>query len=366
VTVSSNRSPLDEDFDSLDLQPLQDLDSLGADWNELAEQTGNVFSTREWNSIWWRHFGAADSQLTTACRSNDGCLVAVLPLYLWRSRPFRIVRFLGHDVGDQLGPICLPRHRRAASEALAATLSRCEADIFVGEHLLGDEGWTELLDAKLLARSGSPALRFDGRSWDEFLASRSSNLRGHVRTRERSLMRAHEARYRLTTTNDELESDLDTVFALHAARWAGRTSSFMKSEAFHRDFATVALERGWLRLWLLEIDGRPRAAWYGFRFGGIESFYQGGRDPSWDKHSLGFLVLTHSIREALADGMSEYRFLRGGEAYKYRFANLDPGVETIGLARGVAPRAILAAVPAARRSRMLKGVLSAFARGWNR
>jgi hypothetical protein len=64
--------------------------------------------------------------------------------------------------------------------------------------------------------------------------------------------------------------------------------------------------------------------------------------------------------------MSEYRFLRGGEAYKYRFANLDPGVETIGLARGVAPRAILAAVPAARRSRMLKGVLSAFARGWNR
>jgi CelD/BcsL family acetyltransferase involved in cellulose biosynthesis len=39
--------------------------------------------------------------------------------------------------------------------------------------------------------------------------------------------------------------------------------------------------------------------------------------------------------------MREYKFLSGGEAYKGRFANEDPGLETIALARGVRGRASL-------------------------
>lgn len=58
--------------------------------------------------------------------------------------------------------------------------------------------------------------------------------------------------------------------------------------------------RGWLRLWLLDVDGGPRAACYGFRFGGVECFYQSGRDPAWDSSSVGFLVLLHAVRAALA------------------------------------------------------------------
>jgi CelD/BcsL family acetyltransferase involved in cellulose biosynthesis len=351
---------LDERSGSLELEPVGELDGVGEEWNELAKQTGNVFSTWEWNSIWWRHFGSERTLLATMCRTDNGRLVAVLPLYLWRERPFRVVRFLGHHAGDQLGPICVPRDRRAVSAAIAATLARCEADIFVGEHVPSDEGWSELLDAKILTRNPSPVLHFDFADWEAFLASRSSNFRGTVRGRERRLMRAHEVRYRLTTDPGELQTDLDTLFALHNARWSGERTSFSRCEAFHRDFAACAFERGWLRLWFLEVDGRPRAAWYGFRFRGIESFYQGGRDPAWewDRYSLGFVVLVHSIREAFEDGISEYRFLRGGEQYKYRFTNSDRGVETIGIARGVASRAALAAAMAARKSRLVKGALS--------
>ena len=55
------------------------------------------------------------------------------------------------------------------------------------------------------------------------------------------------------------------------------------------------------------------------------------------------MLLAHAVREALTDGMGEYRLLRGGAAYKERFATSDPGLETFGLPRGVSAQLLLAA-----------------------
>jgi CelD/BcsL family acetyltransferase involved in cellulose biosynthesis len=56
------------------------------------------------------------------------------------------------------------------------------------------------------------------------------------------------------------------------------------------------------------------------------------------------VLVAHTLREAIADGMSEYRFLRGDERYKDRFATRDPGVETVTLAGSHSGRAALSAV----------------------
>jgi hypothetical protein len=56
--------------------------------------------------------------------------------------------------------------------------------------------------------------------------------------------------------------------------------------------------------------------------------------------------------------MSEYRFLRGGEAYKDRFATRDPGVETITLAESGAGRAALAAAGLRRTAGRVRHALS--------
>jgi hypothetical protein len=135
---------------------------------------------------------------------------------------------------------------------------------------------------------------------------------------------------------------MDTLFELHAARW-GHSAYADAHAGFHREFAALARDRGWLRLWFLEADGRTVAAWHGFRFAGVESYYQAGRDAAWEGPAVGSVLLAHSIRSALADGMREYRFLRGNEPFKYRFASHDPGLETIGIARGPVGDAALAA-----------------------
>jgi CelD/BcsL family acetyltransferase involved in cellulose biosynthesis len=326
------------------LDPIESLDSLEEEWNALAAETGNIFATWEWASIWWRHFGRGRDLLARACYTSDNRLFAILPLYLSAARPLRIARFLGHRESDHLGPICRESDRAEAGRALLETLRRLRLDLFVGENMPAHQGWSALLGAKVLRRTGSPVLRFHGASWDELLAARSANFREQVRRRERKLRREHEVCFRLTDDPERLHQDLDILFSLHSARWKGGGLFTSRSEGFHREFAACAMERGWLRLWILELDGEPASAWYGFRFGDAESYYQAGRDPAWSGSSVGFVLLAHTIREALEDGVGEYRFLEGGEDYKYRFTKEDPGLETIGLAQTLAGAAALGAV----------------------
>lgn len=336
--------------DLLSPSPVDSLEEVRDEWNRLASGTRNVFSTWEWNSVWWKHFGGSKTLLVTACRSNEGRIVALLPLYLWRGRPFRVVRFLGHKEGDQLGPICLPKDRGAVADALNRVLSDRNVDVFVGERLAGEQGWSALLSGRELRKDASPVVHLRSSTWEDLLRTRSRNFREQARRKERRLAKTHDVQYRLANDPARLEEDLNVLFRLHALRWGGRQTTFQRYEAFHREFAAHALERGWLRLWFLEVDGNPRAVCYGFRFGDVESFYQSGRDPNWNQHSVGFIVLLHSIREALAAGMTEYRLLRGDEPYKYRFADEDYGLETIGITRTRILGLALAVAATARRS----------------
>jgi peptidoglycan/xylan/chitin deacetylase (PgdA/CDA1 family)/CelD/BcsL family acetyltransferase involved in cellulose biosynthesis len=322
------------------------LDDLATEWTALAAAAGNPFGTWEWASCWWRHHGGDRRPLVAAGRAADGRLVAVLPLYLWATRPLRILRFIGHGAGDQLGPVHAPADRDAAARLARQALARLGWDVFVGEQLPARALWSDLLSSRVIRREGSPVLAAPAGGWAEYLAGRSPNFRQQLGRRERNLARRHQVELRLVQEPGRLPAAMDELFRLHRLRW-GDGSAFLPREAFHREFAAVALERGWLRLWLLELDGRPAAAWYGFRFGGVEHYYQSGRDPAFDDLSAAFVLLAHTIRAAFDDGAVEYRFGRGQDPYKYRFTDQDPGLETVAATRGpVAAAALGAAVHA--------------------
>jgi CelD/BcsL family acetyltransferase involved in cellulose biosynthesis len=315
------------------MSSFEELGSLEGEWRALAERTRNVFGTWEWAETWWRHFGGDGELRTTLVPS-----VAVMPLYVQRQGPFRLLRFLGQGHADEVGPVCAPEDRDAAAAAFRDVFAGGDFHLFLGDGLV--PGWAETLGTRIVERTSSPLVSLAEPSWDEFLAARSSNFRQQVRTAERRLA-DRGLRFRLADDPGRLQQDLDILFALHRARWPG-SHWFTAAELFHRGFATLALERGWLRLWILELDGGPAAAWLGYRFAGVESYYQAGRDPALQRERVGFVLLAHTIREALADGMSEYRLLRGDESFKYRFATSDPGLETLARPNGAIGKAALA------------------------
>jgi CelD/BcsL family acetyltransferase involved in cellulose biosynthesis len=334
------------------IEPIGDLAEAREDWTRLAEAAGSPFSTWEWAEAWWRHLGRGRQLLLHRCRAPDGRVAAILPLYLAAGRPARTVRLVGHGPADQLAPICAPADRQLAAAGLRQALDGRIGDwqLAVLDRLPGDQPWRELVGGRLVDRQPSPVLEAEGRDWEAFLASRSKNFRDQARRRERKLAREHDLRFRLSDDPDRLDADLDTLFRLHDARWSSGTRAFDPPlDAFHRDFAHAALGRGWLRLWLLELDGRQAAAWLGYRVGGVEWYYQAGRDPALEREAVGFVLMNHTIREALDDGMREYRLLLGGESYKDRFATADHGLETVIFVRGARGRAAAAAVAVARR-----------------
>jgi CelD/BcsL family acetyltransferase involved in cellulose biosynthesis len=331
-------------------EPASDLPAMRREWTELAARAGHPFATWEWADLWWRHFGAARPLRLAVCRRADGAAVAILPLYLAARRPVRVLRLLGHGPADRLGPICAPRDRTVVARAVRRLLGATdrEWDVLFAECLPADLAWSGMLGAAVLRHEASPSVRIEGRSWDELLAARSANFRQQLRRRERRLHDAHTVRFRLTEDPDRLAGDFGTLVALHTARWGSGSDAFAGARrAFHTEFAAVALSAGWLRLWLLELDRRPVAGWYGFRYGDAEWFYQSGRDPGCDSLSVGFVLMAHALREATRDGMRRFHLLRGDEPYKARFADVDDGLETVAVCRGVTGRlAVRAAVAA--------------------
>lgn len=334
--------------DRLELERFDALEPLRETWTQLAAAQRNVFATWEFADVWWRTFGRGRPLHAYACSRRDDP-VAILPLYSWRARPLHVLRFVGAPEGDELGPIHGGADGRELAEGIALGLRRAGAQVLLAEHVTGDAGWPGRLGGRPLRREGFPVLRYDG-GWDAYLAGRSRNFRSTLGRAERRLA-AEGAAFRLTTAAT-LERDLDSLFRLHAARWGAETP-FLRAAAFHREFARAAIEHGWLRLWVVEVGGAAIAAWHGYRFAGVESYYQSGRDPSWERFRLGTLLVAHSIREAMRDGLGEYRFLRGEEPYKYRFTDEDPGLLSFGISRGAAGAGAVAGLALAVRGRRL-------------
>jgi CelD/BcsL family acetyltransferase involved in cellulose biosynthesis len=310
---------------------LSRIDADDADWARLARASGNLFATPEWQAAWWRHYGADRPLLAGVARDSSGVAVAVVSMYLVSQRPLRLVKFVGHGPGGVLGPICAPVSRERAAAALRRTLESApfKWDAFVGEDLPGDEGWPGLTGAPVIRRTESPVVDVPSGGWEAYLASRSRNFRKKLGVAERKLAHDHAVSFRLVDSREGLDEALDALFELYGARWG--TGSPV--EGFHRDFAGIAADRGWLRLRLLELDSRPAAVSFAFRFESTEWLVLAARDPALTEESPGFVLRAHVIRDALDTGATRCRLLRGGQAYKQRFATSDPGLDTIVLAR---------------------------------
>jgi CelD/BcsL family acetyltransferase involved in cellulose biosynthesis len=307
-----------------------------------------VFATWEWHELWWRHYGGGRRLRLAVSRDGDGEVDAIVPLFAWSQRPVRILRLLGHGHGDRLGPVCREDDARTAEQALRLTLEVHPHDVFIGDWVAGERNWGRVLGGRVVRWTGYPILRFAGvSSWQEFLAGLSPRFRKTTRNRLNRLERDHTVGYRAADATT-LEDDLDTTFRLHRARFGDHTGCHFcgEHEPFQREFARVAHARGWLRLLFLELDGQPASCEYGFVFQNAYFAYQGGREPALDPYSVGFVLELESIRRAIGEGASEYRFLGGAEGYKYRFPTEDPRLETV-------------VVPASRRGSLAAAALTA-------
>jgi len=317
------------------------LDALRPEWDELLDQSAspNIFLTWEWISIWWEVYRGSSELHVVTLRDGTERLVG-LALFqrqvrraLGLTRPAR-VRFIG-DGGDvtpeHLDVIARPGWEEAVARHVGNTL--CQ-DVSIGTIDLRPTPANSLIQRTLQgmfeAHPGRVTAAHDSTcpililpdSVERFMAAQSGNYRKKIGEYERRCSRELHARVRRSASVEDVERDMATLVSLHRKRWQGLSASFRTPQyiAFHEQLARRFLERGWLRLFLLESGTQVLAALYCFTYQGRYYFYQSGRDPHFARYRVGLVLMHCVVQEAIREGAIVFDFLRGEEAYKYRWA----------------------------------------------
>jgi CelD/BcsL family acetyltransferase involved in cellulose biosynthesis len=311
---------------------LSDALALGsAVWDAVQArvESPSPFMSWAWHRAWADSAPVADvdQRETLVLRHSDGGVQGVLPLLRRRILFHRMpVTALTWAIGD-LG---CPDH--------LDVLATPGVDIGAVVPLLEDLGWQILVLSNLaptatVARRLGEAMANRGHAvrlqnasvcpyldlcddWEHYLASVTSSRRQALRYMERNLRRHHAVAI-TDYDGDRLDEGWRHLVTLHERRWGG-AGAFRdpRIDSLHRRFAAELARRGQLWLVTLDLDGEPAAAWYGFTWRDTVCFYQSGRDPRWERESVGQVLLAAMIRRGMERGFKRFDFLRGEDPYK--------------------------------------------------
>jgi CelD/BcsL family acetyltransferase involved in cellulose biosynthesis len=173
-------------------------------------------------------------------------------------------------------------------------------------------------------------------TWEAYLKQLSPKERGKVGNRLRRLQGRCQTKFYKCSTLSELPVCLENLFRLHQKRWESRRQpgSFASLERrrFYADMAQQFLSRGWLELWLLELNGVAVAAQFGFRYGQTVYSLQEGFDPDHASDSVGYVLRSYALREFIESGVRRYEFLAGENESKLRWGGTSGNYLNIHLA----------------------------------
>jgi len=310
-------------------------------WNSLLQQSdaNTIFLTWEWLDAWWNAYGSTFDLIVLKCSATDGQVVGLAPFFRVReSIGLRISGYSLHLLGDVTGGSeKLDWIIRNGWEGLAvgSILDWLETaslawDIYFYETVRPDSkvanivssecekrGWFKLRGERSTYRVPVAA------SWDEYLNSLSKKMRSGIQQQVRRANRTFAVCARRCESPEQLETDLQTLFALHAKRWQerGKTGNLFQADKqlFYRDLAKGCLANDWLEFWILEFDGKPVACEFGFCYDGVYSFLQGGFDPEFGVYSVGVVLRASIMQSVIARGFRLYDFLLGEDDYKERW-----------------------------------------------
>ncbi len=319
------------------IQDGERFDDLREEWTELLRDSAadSLFLTWEWLRTWWRHLGGGRKLFIVAVR-RGGRLLAIAPfskrsgVFTW---PMPIFEFLGMGTvgSDYLDVIVRRGSESEVREVLARGMGGWQASLALGQlreqasavsvaQRLAEERWAVSSERTDVC----PFIPLTGHTFDSYLGTLGREHRYNFRRRLRSLERDAAVRFEKVEDEDGRREALAALFALHDERWRTRGGSDAFDAApllaFHDEFSRLALQFGWLRLFVLLVDGQPTAALYGFRHGRTFSYYQSGWDPRFAPRSVGLVTLGLAIRSALEEGAEEFDLLHGSESYKFHWA----------------------------------------------
>ncbi|WP_394893756.1 GNAT family N-acetyltransferase [Mesorhizobium sp. AaZ16] len=292
-------------------------------WRNCTSAT--PFQTPAWLLPWWRHF--SPGRLTVIAVWRHSRLVGLAPFYLEEIKTRRLLP-IGIALSDYLDVLIEPGCEGEAGDLIFKRGMEIGWDSWEFEELHpGSQAAAICCPGKLAnttaIQNACPVIRLQG----------EDDLAGCVPARRRRQLRRARASAirRGTLAIEPVSGDTDAflahLFRLHGARWAEREENGILDskvvQDFHRDALAALSAFGLARCSLIRIGDDVASAYYGMSDGRRAYAYLGGFDPGFSEQSPGSILIGHAIAEAIREGVGEFHFLRGREAYKYSWGATD-------------------------------------------
>jgi CelD/BcsL family acetyltransferase involved in cellulose biosynthesis len=320
---------------------LDETEDLLPAWDELLSKfsQATTFSTWEWLAPWWRAYGNGQRLMIAGFFDAHEDLAALAPLWVStqgasHTLAIRILRLMGDGSGDSdnLDLPVLPGYEEEFVRALLEYLEAqrhcwdvCQLNTMPDQSPAGNELLNQLRQRGWphhAYRQPCTAIPLPD-TWESYLRGISSKERGKFGYYLRRLEKRHRVRFYRCDHEDELAGCLEALFRLHEMRWGlrGEPGSFrsVARRRFYEEMARLFLARDWLEFWLLDVDGKPVGAQFGFRYRDTVFQLQEGFDPAYSADSVGYVLRGHVLKQLIAAGVRRYDFLGGDGPDKTRW-----------------------------------------------
>lgn len=303
------------------------------DWNNLVfrMERPEVFFTHQWALAASRAFSASLRPLIfTAYEGGRLCGVAALAV---APVPPHAAIFLTASTADYCDIVSEPETRTAVLTAVLEEMRKLNIRDLV---LANVPAQSHTLHGLAAAAGSHGFYLYERAAYDCGIISLGDKEQRQIILRH--VMRKKNERHglkklgqfgpvRLTHLSaEQLEIGLDSIFAAHISRFltANRLSPLIRSDRrfFLMELGKLLSSAGWMKVSQLEVNGRPVAWNYGFRFFDSWFWYLPTFDMDYEEPSPGCCLLRLLTEEACADpSVKRLDLGLGVEAYKMRFSN---------------------------------------------
>ncbi len=316
-------------------------------WNTLvlAMDTPEVFLTYQWALAASRGFQRNLSPRLFLVYNSDQ-LVGVAALAIDPKAP-RTAFFLTSSTADYCDVVSTPANRKAVLAAVLQEMQNLRLSDLVLANVPSDSATLKELPSVAASRQfyitsrtsyNCGVVQLGGEEQRETLL-RSLASKGRERRALKKLSSLGSVKVIHLTEPEQIGVSLESIVSAQISRFlaSDRVSPLVGPErrTFLRQLSSLLSQSGWLKISQLEIDGRPVAWNFGFRFGGSWFWYLPTFQMEYEHVSPGSCLLRLLVEEGAKDASVRWLDLGlGDEPYKHRFANDLRQTRYVHLSRG--------------------------------
>jgi len=320
------------------IESLAAFEALGPAWAAVVRESGQTspFLSHEWFRCCWRGASPARRVETILVEDTTGP-VGLVPLARWRASlhrvPARFVGMLDSPDTPYVDWLTVGRPEPVVDAVLTELMRSRDWDVFTLSGLPADSLTLKALESVLPGRFRtvrlpsvpSPYVDVSG-SWAAYWSGTSQRFKKTVRNVRNRLQKVGQVRVEEHREVAPGSPVLDEVIDVSRRSWKAAENVAIANMPgmadFFRELTGCASRNGWLRLWLLRLDGRAVATEYQLESAGRIHALRADFDASVPSELSPGTHLSEEIIRTLFErpGIHEYDMGPGDNAYKQRWA----------------------------------------------